>query len=63
MLNLPLKINQSLESKYPLVVPLADVIDRLGVAPPVDAIGDVAVTEVTIGPLPLPKSISVPMLK
>ena len=50
MLNLPLKINQSLESKYPLVVPLADDIDRLGVDPPVDDIGAVAVTAVTVPP-------------
>ena len=48
VLNLPLKINQSLDSKYPLVVPLADVIDRLGADPPVDDIGDVAVTLVTV---------------
>jgi hypothetical protein len=50
VLNLPLKISQSLESKYPLVVPSAALIDRLGVAPPVDDIGKVAVTLVTVPP-------------
>lgn len=44
---LPLKVFQSVDDKYPFVEVVACEIEIAGVAPPLDAIGAVPVTDVT----------------